>query len=321
MTRVAALDCGTNSLRLLVADVDPAAGSLVDVDRRVQIVRLGEGVDRTGRLSHAAVGRTLGVLRTYAERCRDLDVRAVRMIATSAIRDAANRGTFVAGVLEVLGVAPEVVSGEAEAALSFAGATRELGADGAPYLVVDVGGGSTELVLGGPAGVTAGCSVDVGSVRLTERHLATDPPTPAEVAAATADVDVALDAAARTVAYGATRTVVGVAGSVTTVAAYVLRLDRYRPERIHRARLAATDVRSACRDLLAMTRAERAALPYMQPGRADVIGAGALVWSRVVERVGLPGSRATAFSGPGLPPGPRAGARLSSAGVVSCRQD
>ncbi len=287
MSRVAAVDCGTNSLRLLVAEVDRDRGVFVDLDRRMEIVRLGEGVDRTGRISAAALERTLAALGTYAARCRELGAGAVRMVATSATRDAANRETFVEAVTAVLGVAPEVVTGEEEAALSFAGATRELGAVGAPYLVVDIGGGSTELVLGYDDPI-AWRSLDVGCVRLTERHLHDDPPTVEQVQAATAELDEVLGPALEVVPYAASPTLVGLAGSVTTVAAHVLRLDRYRPERIHRARLTSGDVLAACADLLAMTRAERDALPYLHPGRVDVIGAGALIWAWVVERVGLP---------------------------------
>jgi exopolyphosphatase/guanosine-5'-triphosphate,3'-diphosphate pyrophosphatase len=208
-------------------------------------------------------------------------------VATSATRDAANRDEFTGRVSAVIGVEPEVVSGDEEAALSFAGATRELGPAGSPYLVVDIGGGSTELVLGEDNPI-AWQSIDVGCVRLTERHLRSDPPTRAELAAATADVDAALDAALAAVPVAAATTLVGLAGSVTTVAAFVLGLDRYRPEHTHRARLASADVVSACDDLLGMTRSQRAALPFMHPGRVDVIGAGGLIWRRIVERVGRP---------------------------------
>jgi exopolyphosphatase / guanosine-5'-triphosphate,3'-diphosphate pyrophosphatase len=286
VTRVAALDCGTNSLRLLVADVDAAAGTLVDVDRRMEVVRLGEGVDRTGRLSEQALRRTLDATHRYASRCVELGVQRVRFVATSATRDAGNRDAFVAGVRDALGVEPEVVTGALEAELSFAGATRELHADGVPgpYLAVDIGGGSTELVLGTDA-VEAALSVDVGCVRLTERHLHADPPTGEQVRAATADVDAALDVVAAVVPLQRTVTLVGLAGSVTTVTAAALDLPCYDSERIHRSTLPADVVRQACDRLLSMPRAERAALPYMHPGRVDVIGAGALVWRRVVDRL------------------------------------
>jgi exopolyphosphatase/guanosine-5'-triphosphate,3'-diphosphate pyrophosphatase len=289
MTRVAAIDCGTNSIRLLVADVDPDANTLTDVERRMEIVRLGEDVDRTGRFSPGALERTFAACLSYAEVIDRSGAQRLRFVATSASRDVANREEFAAGVRASLGTEPEVVSGEEEAALSFAGATRELvGKDYAePFLVVDIGGGSTELVLGdtGSSTPTAAVSVDVGCVRMTERHLRSDPPTPAEVAAAGADVEAALRAGARVVPVERTRTLVGLAGSVTTVAAMALGLPAYLPERIHHARIAAADVHDVARRLLAMAHEERAALPFMHPGRVDVIGAGALILARVLDLV------------------------------------
>jgi len=291
MTRVAAIDCGTNSIRLLVADID--GDQLVDVVRRMEIVRLGEGVDRTGRLSDAGLSRTFAALDGYAAQIRSHDVERVRMVATSATRDAENRDTFVDGVVKRLGVPPEVVTGDEEAALSFDGATRELG-DGrsvfeAPYLVCDIGGGSTEFVLGDSAGMSLARSVDVGCVRLTERHLHDDPPLPQQVDAARDDVCRALDVVRQTVDVTAARTLVGLAGSVTTVVALALGLDSYRPERIHHARIGADDVRRVASGLLAMSRDERAALQVMHPGRVDVIGAGALVLDTVVTEFGFDG--------------------------------
>ncbi|MBO9570053.1 MULTISPECIES: Ppx/GppA phosphatase family protein [Cellulomonas] len=285
MTRVAAIDCGTNSIRLLVADVDPGAGTLVDLHRSNEVVRLGQGVDRTGVLAPEALARTLAAARGYQAVCEDLGVEAVRFVATSATRDARNREEFVAGVRDALGVDPEVIAGDEEARLSFRGATGVLASrfDG-PFLVVDLGGGSTELVLGTDA-PEAALSMDVGSVRLTERHLHDDPPTAAQVAAAGADVRAALDAAAAVVPLGRTVTLVGLAGSVTTLTAHALRLDRYDRDRIDGAVLGVDDVLAACEDMLARTRDERAALPYLHPGRVDVIGAGALVWRDVVARV------------------------------------
>lgn len=285
MTRVGALDCGTNSLRLLVADVED--GSKRDVHREMRVVRLGEGVDRTGELAPAALQRTRAALVDYAAVCRDLGAQAVRLVATSATRDARNREVFTALVRDVLGVDPEVVSGTEEAALSFDGATRGLGAAGRPYLVVDIGGGSTEFVLGGQT-VTAALSVDVGCVRLTERHLAGDPPAAAEVAAARDDVERALDRVVTAVPVQDARTLVGLAGSVTTVAAIALGLPAYDAERLHLSRIGADAVRDVADRLLAMSRAERAALPVMHPGRVDVIGAGALVLAAVVERLQVP---------------------------------
>lgn len=286
--RVAAIDCGTNSIRLLVADVG-IDGLLTDVVRRTRIVRLGQGIDRTGVIAPEAMERTLEASRDYAAECHDLGVDAVRFVATSASRDARNADEFVAGVRAAFGefdVSPEVVSGAEEASLSFTGATgdlRRLGVPG-PYLVVDLGGGSTELVRG-TDDVEAGRSVDVGSVRLTERHLVTDPPTDTEIAAARADVVAALDSVEQDVDLSGVATVVGLAGSITTVTAHALGLAEYDRSAIHHARLTVLEHRSAAASLLAMTRADRTALPYMAPGRADVIGAGALVWDGVLARV------------------------------------
>ena len=286
MTRVAAVDCGTNSIRLLVADIDPTAGTATEVDRRMEIVRLGEGVDRTGRLSSAALARTFAACDTYAELIGAAGAERVRFVATSASRDVDNREEFVSGVRARFGVDPEVVTGDEEARLSFAGATRELlaGSDPRPYLVVDIGGGSTELVLGDTE-VRSARSVDVGCVRMTERHLHGDPPTAAQVAAARADVEAAVRHAGETVALADAGTLVGLAGSVTTVAAMALGLPAYDRDRIHHARISSDDVHRVAGELLAMTHEERAALPFMHPGRVDVIGAGALVLAVVLENV------------------------------------
>jgi exopolyphosphatase/guanosine-5'-triphosphate,3'-diphosphate pyrophosphatase len=288
MRRVAALDCGTNSLRLLVADVDD--GSLTDIERRMEIVRLGEGVDETGRLLEAALDRTFRVLDSYATIIRELDVASIRMVATSASRDASNRDVFVDGVRARLGVPPEVVSGDEEAALSFAGATHELAGSEAltaPYLVVDIGGGSTEFVLGDNMGLHAARSVDVGCVRLTERHLRDDPPTIAQVAAATADVESAIELAGTVVDLGSAATLVGLAGSVTTVVALALGLPRYDATAIHHAHVSAAQVHQITTDLLAATRPERASMPVMHAGRVDVIGGGALVLDTIMRRCGF----------------------------------
>jgi exopolyphosphatase/guanosine-5'-triphosphate,3'-diphosphate pyrophosphatase len=282
--RVAAVDCGTNSIRLLVADVADD-GTLREVDRRTTIVRLGQGVDRTGELHPDALARTFDATREYAQAVRAAGAQEVRFVATSATRDARNRQAFVDGIVAELGVAPEVVSGDEEAALSFRGATGAVSASHpGPFLVVDLGGGSTELVLGTDA-PEAALSMDVGSVRLTERHLRSDPPTAAEVAAARADVRAALDAAAAVVPLGRTTTLVGLAGSVTSVTAFALELPSYQRERVDGAQLSVEQVLDACDRLLHMTREERLALGFMHPGRADVIGAGALIWGEVVARV------------------------------------
>ncbi len=288
MTRVAAIDCGTNSIRLLVADHDPGSGVLVDVERRMEIVRLGQDVDRTGRLDPRALARTLAVTGEYATACAGHGVQRVRFVATSATRDAANGAEFLDGVRALLGVDAEVVSGTQEAALSFVGATRGLGGT-APVLVVDLGGGSTEVVLGtGSDGrVEASRSVDVGSVRLTERYLAGDPPSQDEVTAARAEVDRMLDLVADDLPLDRARRLVGVAGSVTMVTAHALRLRGYDSARIHASVLPIGQVRAACAELLAMSRDQRSALPYLHPGRVDVIGAGALIWDRVLDRVSV----------------------------------
>jgi exopolyphosphatase/guanosine-5'-triphosphate,3'-diphosphate pyrophosphatase len=285
VTRVAAIDCGTNSIRLLVADIDVDAGTLRDIDRRMEIVRLGQDVDRTGRFAPDALERTIDACRGYADVVRATGAERLRFVATSASRDVSNRDEFAAGVLGALGVAPEVVTGDEEAALSFAGATRELaGGVAEPVLVVDIGGGSTEFVLG-TGTVRAARSVDIGCVRMTERHLHSDPPTAPEVAAARADIDAAISLAHDTVPLDQAQTLVGLAGSVTTVAAMALDLPRYQPERIHHARITADDVRLISARLLSMDHDARAALPFMHPGRVDVIGAGALVLAALLDRV------------------------------------
>jgi exopolyphosphatase / guanosine-5'-triphosphate,3'-diphosphate pyrophosphatase len=302
-SRVAAVDCGTNSLRLLVADVDPVRARMTDVARRLEIVRLGQGVDRTGRLAPEALARTTGVLREYADVIAASGAAAVRVVATSATRDAGNAAEFTDRVTHLLGVAPEVLTGSEEAMLSFTGATAELATagDGGPFLVADIGGGSTEFVVGQAAAVGAGpaglslpggaqaISVNIGCVRMTERHLHGDPPARHEVAAATADIDAALDVVARAVPVRQARTLVGLAGSVTTVAAIAIGLPGYDAARIHHARVSAADVHSVTWSLLTQTRALRAAIGVMHPGRVDVIGGGALVLDRIMQRFGFGG--------------------------------
>ncbi|MEU4215566.1 Ppx/GppA phosphatase family protein [Actinoplanes sp. NPDC026623] len=283
--RVAAIDCGTNSIRLLIADVPGGpGGALSDVARRMEIVRLGEGVDRTGRLAPEAIERTRKALLGYAAEIAELGVGRVRMCATSASRDAANAADFAEMVRATLGVDPEVITGDEEARLSFAGAVRGLAAPG-PYLVVDIGGGSTEFVVG-DAEVEHAISVDIGCVRMTERHLHGDPPTPAEIAAAEADITRAVDTALLAVPGHGPATLVGLAGSVTTVAALALHLPDYDAARIHHARIAYDDVAKVTTGLLGSTVADRLALPVMHPGRADVIGGGGLILRVIMERAG-----------------------------------
>jgi exopolyphosphatase/guanosine-5'-triphosphate,3'-diphosphate pyrophosphatase len=302
MTRVAAVDCGTNSIRLLIADAHPDTGELADLDRRMTIVRLGQGVDRTGRLAPEALERTFAACRDYADAIRQHGVTRehTRFIATSATRDAENREEFTRGVRDILGVDPEVITGDEEAGLSFTGATRELtagnpGTGGASSeslesLVLDIGGGSTELVLGAEE-VIAARSVDVGCVRLTERHLLrdgalTDPPAGAQLDAMRADIAEALDLVEQTVPLRRAGRLVGLAGSVTTVAGLALELPEYDSAAIHHSRIPLDRVRQVTEWLLRSTHAERTAVPVIHPGRVDVIGAGALVLLGVMERVG-----------------------------------
>jgi exopolyphosphatase/guanosine-5'-triphosphate,3'-diphosphate pyrophosphatase len=291
--RVAAIDCGTNSLRLLIADIDPDRHLLTDVARRMEIVRLGQGVDATGQLAPEALERTMAALSQYAELITSAGAAAIRMVATSATRDAGNAADFTRGVVDILGVAPEVISGDEEARLSFAGATAELagtsepGGPVPPYLVADIGGGSTEFVLGGTSAPLAALSVNIGCVRLTERHLRSDPPSADQIGQATADIDRGLDQVAAAIAVPDARTLVGLAGSVTTVTAVALDLPAYDPARIHHARIPAAAVDAVTRQLLGQTRAQRAAIGSMHPGRVDVIGAGALILDRIVQRFGF----------------------------------
>ena len=295
--RVAALDCGTNSLRLLVADIDVERRTLTDVQRRMEIVRLGQGVDTTGRLAPGALDRTMAALSGYAGVISRLGAGAVRMVATSATRDAANSAEFVRRVTDILGAEPEVLTGDEEARLSFTGATAELAGDRSvdpPCLVVDIGGGSTEFVLGHPGApggaaseVTSAVSVDVGCVRMTERHLRSDPPAPEEITGATADIDAAITRATGRVAARDARTLIGLAGSVTTVAGIALDLPAYDAARLHHTRIPAAQVHAVTERLLSMTRAERAEIGVMHPGRVDVIGAGALILDRIMIRLGL----------------------------------
>ncbi|MFC4494222.1 exopolyphosphatase [Streptomyces ovatisporus] len=288
MPRVAAVDCGTNSIRLLVADADPATGELKSLDRRMEIVRLGQGVDRTGRLAPEALERTFAECRRYAQVIEEHGAERLRFVATSASRDADNRDEFVRGVVEILGVEPEVITGDQEAEFSFTGATKELAGRQnlkKPYAVVDIGGGSTELVVGEEE-VRAARSVDIGCVRLTERHGLSDPVTPAQIEAMRADVAAALDEAEQSVPLAEARTFVGLAGTVTTVAGIALGLDAYDSAAIHHSRVSAGQVREIAQRLLSSTHEERAAVPVMHPGRVDVIAAGALILQVIMERTG-----------------------------------
>jgi len=277
--RLAGIDCGTNSIRLLIAD--EAGGRLRDVHRETRIVRLGQGVDATGEFAADAIARTRAALTDYAALLKEHGVQRVRMVATSAARDVANRDAFFAMTADVLGaVLPgamaEVITGAEEAELSFRGAVGELDSADGPFVVVDLGGGSTEIVVGGDA-VVASYSADIGCVRLTERCLHSDPPTRAEVAAARQVVRERLDVALGVVPVEGARTWVGLAGTMTTLSALAHNLSTYDSAAIHLSRVAGDDLLSVCERLIGMTRAQRAALPPMHEGRADVIGGGAIV--------------------------------------------
>ncbi|MFD4368315.1 exopolyphosphatase [Rhodococcus sp. NPDC058521] len=287
MTRVAAVDCGTNSIRLLIADVDEQR-NLTDVRREMRVVRLGQGVDATGAFAPEAIERTRVALSEYADMIRDSGATAIRMVATSATRDAANREDFFAMTREVLGAVvsgaeAEVITGDEEAHLSFAGAVGELSAAEGPYIVVDLGGGSTEVVLGDANGVEGARSADIGCVRLTERCLHDDPPTAEQVEAARAFASAQLATTFAKVDIDKARTWVGVAGTMTTLAAIAKNLPEYDADQVHLSRIPLEGVHEVCSRLLAMTHEDRAALGPMHPGRVDVIGGGAIVTEVLAE--------------------------------------
>lgn len=289
MSVVGAVDCGTNSIRLLAADV--RNGALTDLHREMRVVRLGEGVDATGRLSPAAIERTRAALVDYVAIMSELGVSRVRMVATSASRDAENRDDFFAMTAELLGqiqtgARAEVITGDEEARLSFIGAVGDLDPADGPFAVVDLGGGSTELVTGDESGVAAAFSANIGCVRLTERCLHSDPPTADEVAQARAFVRSRLDEAFAAVAVDEVRTWVGVAGTMTTLAALAKSLDDYDADAIHLSRISLDELNAVCDSLIAMPRADRAALGPMHPGRVDVIGGGAIVTQELARTLG-----------------------------------
>jgi exopolyphosphatase/guanosine-5'-triphosphate,3'-diphosphate pyrophosphatase len=289
MTAVAAVDCGTNSLRLLIADLD-ADGNLVERERRTEIVRLGQGVDATGEFHPDALRRTFAVVEAYAERIEaaGVPVDRIHFVATSAARDARNREEFFTGVLDRLGVMPDVISGDREARLSFAGALSGVRVTAEPVLVMDIGGGSTELIVGSAVGTMASAvSLDIGSVRMTERFLKAGPPTPAAVAAATAYIDDLLDRSG--IDFSSIQTWIGVAGTATTLGGVQLGLPQYDRARVHGLLLSADQVAALLERLRSMTIEEIRALPSMHPGRADVVTGGALIASRVGVRTAAPG--------------------------------
>lgn len=285
--RVAGIDCGTNSIRLLIADVPGERGPLDDVVRLMDVVRLGQGVDRTGQFDSVALERTLAKVREYADLCREHGVESIRFAATSATRDALNRDEFLSGVRERLGVPVQVLTGDEEARTSFDGAASVMGVDGpTPVIVVDLGGGSTEVVLGELGeGAVADHSMNVGCVRMHERHMTSDPATAEQIAAARADVNAALDEAEQGVDFSSARGLVGLAGTVTTLTARALGLEEYDASRIHGTELSVEQVVEVCEWFIHSSKAERDALGYMHPGRSDVMAAGALVWEEVVKRV------------------------------------
>ncbi|MCD2113605.1 Ppx/GppA family phosphatase [Rhodococcus rhodochrous] len=288
--RVAGIDCGTNSIRLLIADI-AEDGTLTDVTRLMKVVRLGQGVDATGRLAPEAIERTRVALVEYADLIRETGATAVRMVATSATRDASNREDFFAMTREVLGaVIPgaeaEVITGDEEARLSFAGAVGELDSARGPFVVVDLGGGSTEVVLGDADGVHAAYSTDIGCVRLTERCLHDDPPTAEQVAAAREVAADKIREALVRVPVEQAHTWVGVAGTMTTLAALALELDEYDSEKIHLSSVPFDRLREVCDGLVAATREKRAALGPMHPGRVDVIGGGSIITTVLAEELG-----------------------------------
>ncbi|PKV94200.1 exopolyphosphatase/guanosine-5'-triphosphate,3'-diphosphate pyrophosphatase [Amycolatopsis echigonensis] len=296
MPRVAAIDCGTNSIRLLVAELTPRHDGTVDLrdlHREMRIVRLGQGVDATGRLAPEALERTRAALADYTVAARRKGVEKVRMVATSATRDASNRDEFFAMTRETLGVEAEVISGDEEARLSFTGAVGEQDPDDGPFVVVDVGGGSTELVLGTwngrEAEVIAAKSVDIGCVRITERALKDDPPTADEIAAARELARGILAEAFDVVDVAKARTWIGVAGTVTTLSAVSLALPEYDSERIHLSKLTHGEIDRVAENLLAADRATRAENPVIHPGRVDVIGGGAVVVQVLAEELAARG--------------------------------
>lgn len=281
--RVAAIDCGTNSIRLLIADID--GNDFREITRQMEVVRLGQGVDKTGAFHPDAIARTLAAVDLYAAEIAKRGVEKIRFCATSATRDATNRALFIDGVKERLGIEPEVIAGEIEAALSFQGATKDFDKSQGPFLVIDIGGGSTEFVFGTDS-VEAARSMNIGCVRMTERHFTGDQPDPGQIASAIEDIDENIRQAAKTVPITEAKTVIMVAGTATTVAAAALDLPEYDRYAIHLSRISAERTHLISTELLRETREQRAAHGYMHPGRVDVIGAGSLVLDRIMIATG-----------------------------------
>ncbi|CAN2173569.1 GppA Exopolyphosphatase [Candidatus Nanopelagicaceae bacterium] len=281
--RVAAIDCGTNSIRLLIADID--GNNFREITRQMEVVRLGQGVDKTGAFHLDAIARTLAAVDLYAAEIAKRGVEKIRFCATSATRDATNRALFIDGVKERLGIEPEVIAGEVEAALSFQGATKDFDKAQGPFLVIDIGGGSTEFVFGTDS-VEAARSMNIGCVRMSERHFTGDQPDPGQIASAIEDIDEAIRQAAKSVPITEAKTVIMVAGTATTVAAAALDLPAYDRYAIHLSRISAERTHQISTELLRETRVQRAAHGYMHPGRVDVIGAGSLVLDRIMIATG-----------------------------------
>lgn len=283
MSRVAAIDCGTNSIRLLIADITD--GNFKEVVRTMEIVRLGQGVDQNKSFHPDAITRTLSAVEKFAQLIASKGVEKIRFCATSATRDASNRELFTNGVKKILGVEVEVIPGEQEAALSFIGATKELSQSDGPFLVVDIGGGSTEFVFGSEK-VEFAKSVNIGCVRMSERHLNSQPPTMAQIAEAIIDIDLAITQAAKVVPISQAKSLVAVAGTATTVAAAALMLEEYDRYLIHLSRISAPAVHQVAAMFQSLNKDQITALGYMHPGRVDVITAGALVLSRIMAATG-----------------------------------
>ena len=286
MKRVAAIDCGTNSIRLLISDIDSSTNTATDVAREMRIVRLGEGVDKTNAFSPRALERTFKAIDEYEQLLLKHNVENLRFVATSATRDAQNKAMFIKGVIDRLRVVPAVIAGTEEAALSFDGATRSLRQKHkAPFLIIDLGGGSTELVIGDqePAGAY---SMNVGCVRMTERHTPGGNPTKVQEEAIRTDVKNALQEASKKVNWQKAQTIVGVAGTVTTVAAHILKLKTYDPDVLHGASVTAQQISQTAQDFISLTPQQRAALPYMHEGRVEVITAGSIVLDEVMKAIG-----------------------------------
>ena len=281
--RVAAIDCGTNSIRLLIADVE--SNKLREVVRDMEVVRLGQGVDKTGEFHPDAIARTLAAVDKYAAEIARRGVEKIRFCATSATRDATNRALFIYGVRERLGIDVEVITGVEEAELSFIGAIQELDPKSGPFLVVDIGGGSTEFVFGNTK-VESAKSVNIGCVRMSERHFTGGDADPGQIAAAIEDIDEAIKQAAKIVPITQAKTLIAVAGTATTVAAAALDLPAYDRYAIHLSHIPAEKVHAISKTFLSMKREDREALGYMHPGRVDVIGAGSLVLSRIMLATG-----------------------------------